>query len=51
MADETVVKEAQTMGWVPREQFRGAEEKWVDADVFELDQGHVLHALAMSQPE
>lgn len=36
MADEqpVVEVEARAMGWVPREEFRGAEDKWVDADAF-----------------
>lgn len=34
MADEQVIQKAQSMGWIPKDQFRGPEEKWVDADVF-----------------
>lgn len=41
MADETntgpapeVVREATEMGWIPKEQFKGDEGKWVDAETF-----------------
>lgn len=29
-----VVKEAEVLGWVPKEKFRGNEDDWIDADVF-----------------
>lgn len=32
--NEGVEKEARMFGWVPREEFRGSDEEWVDADVF-----------------
>jgi hypothetical protein len=32
--NETVAKEARMFGWVPREEFRGSDDEWVDADVF-----------------
>ena len=32
--NEAVAKEARIFGWVPREEFRGSDEEWVDADVF-----------------
>lgn len=33
-AEPSVEGRAKQLGWVPKEQFRGAEEKWVDADEF-----------------
>lgn len=40
-----VVQEARMLGWVPREQFRGRTEDWVDAQTF-VDKGkHVLPIL------
>lgn len=33
-ADPQIEKEAKIFGWVPKEQFRGNEEDWVDADTF-----------------
>jgi hypothetical protein len=32
--NEAVAKEARMFGWVPREEFRGSDDEWVDADVF-----------------
>ena len=32
--DPQVEKEACLFGWVPKEEFRGSESDWVDADVF-----------------
>ena len=32
--DPQVEKEARLFGWVPKEEFRGSESDWVDADVF-----------------
>jgi len=32
--NETVEKEARLFGWVPKEEFRGSESDWVDADTF-----------------
>lgn len=39
MAEDTeiapeVIREATEMGWIPKEQFRGDEGKWVDAETF-----------------
>ena len=43
--DVTEVKEARTMGWVPREEFKGVQDHWIDAKTF-LDRGrHVLPIL------
>ena len=33
-ADNGVEKEARLFGWVPKEEFRGSETDWVDADTF-----------------
>ena len=32
--EEQVQKEARIFGWVPKEEFRGSDDDWVDADVF-----------------
>jgi len=32
--NEQTQKEARIFGWVPKEEFRGSEDDWVDADVF-----------------
>jgi hypothetical protein len=32
--DNSVEKEARVFGWVPKEEFRGSEDDWVDADTF-----------------
>ena len=32
--DPQIEKEARLFGWVPKEEFRGSESDWVDADVF-----------------
>jgi hypothetical protein len=32
--DPQIEKEARIFGWVPKEEFRGSETDWVDADVF-----------------
>jgi hypothetical protein len=32
--NESVLKEAESQGWVPKEKFRGDENDWVDADTF-----------------
>lgn len=32
--NEAVQKEARMFGWVPREEFRGSDDEWVDAEVF-----------------
>ena len=32
--DPQVEKEARIFGWVPKEEFRGSEDDWVDAEVF-----------------
>lgn len=54
MADENVdsgqgpteeqINEAKSLGWAPKEEWRGAEEKWVDADEF-LKRGLGIHHL------
>jgi hypothetical protein len=33
-ANQQTEKEARLFGWVPKEEFRGSEDDWVDADVF-----------------
>ena len=33
-ADNTVEKEARLFGWVPKEEFRGSDTDWVDAEAF-----------------
>lgn len=32
--DSDVINEAKTLGWVPKEQFKGRDTEWVDADEF-----------------
>lgn len=32
--NEQIEKEARLFGWVPKEEFRGSEDDWVDAEVF-----------------
>ena len=32
--NEVLEKEARVFGWVPKEEFRGSEDDWVDADTF-----------------
>lgn len=32
--NEVLEKEARVFGWVPKEDFRGSEDDWVDADTF-----------------
>jgi len=32
--NEAIAKEARMFGWVPREEFRGSDDEWVDAEVF-----------------
>lgn len=54
MADENVesgqgpteeqISEARSLGWAPKEEWRGAEDKWVDADEF-LKRGLGIHHL------
>lgn len=49
MADETEVSqeqvaEATSLGWAPKEKWKGAPEKWVDADQF-LSRGMGIHHL------
>ena len=34
MADEAQIKEAKVLGWSPKEEWRGDQTQWVDADVF-----------------
>lgn len=36
-----VEQEARSMGWVPREEFRGDQSKWVEAETF-VDRGHTV---------
>lgn len=37
----TPEQEARSMGWVPREEFRGDQTRWVEAEIF-LDRGHTV---------
>jgi hypothetical protein len=39
---EEILKEATELGWVPKEKFRGAEDKWIPADEFVEKGRHVL---------
>ena len=41
--DPQVEKEARLFGWVPKEEFRGSESDWVDAEVFvkQIGRAHV----------
>lgn len=39
---EEIVKEATDLGWVPKDKFRGPEDKWIDADEFVEKGRHVL---------
>jgi hypothetical protein len=40
--DAAIIKEAEEMGWVPKDKYKGKPDRWVDADVF-LDKGkHIL---------
>ena len=39
--DEDAEKEARHLGWVPKEEFRGTEKHWVDADTF-LERGRQI---------
>ena len=32
--DESVIHEAESQGWVPKERYRGDEKDWIDADMF-----------------
>lgn len=41
---EEQVNEAKSLGWAPKEEWRGAEDKWVDADEF-LKRGLGIHHL------
>jgi hypothetical protein len=34
VVNEQIQKEARIFGWVPKEEFRGSEDDWVDAEVF-----------------
>jgi hypothetical protein len=42
---QEIETEARNMGWVPREDFRGAEDKWVDANEFVERGKHVMPLL------
>lgn len=42
MATPEQITEATSLGWAPKDQWRGAEDKWVDADVF-LEKGLGIH--------
>jgi DNA repair exonuclease SbcCD ATPase subunit len=50
MAEEQIEQEARKMGWVPKEDFRGAEDRWVDADTF-VERGHTVMPLLKKQKE
>lgn len=39
---EEIIQEAKNMGWVPKEQFKGNEDKFVDADEFVEKGRHVM---------
>jgi len=41
-AIESVEKEAKEMGWLPKERFKGPEDKWVPADEFVDKAQHVI---------
>lgn len=43
MSEQTQAPEAEarTLGWVPKEEFRGDESRWVDAETF-LERGHTV---------
>ena len=45
-AEITVEDKARTLGWKPKEEFSGPEEKWVDADTF-VENGEKHAALAI----
>lgn len=36
-----VESEARALGWVPKEEFRGGEDRWVDAETF-VERGHTV---------
>ena len=38
---DEIEQEARTLGWVPKELFRGDEKRWVDAKTF-VERGHVV---------
>ena len=42
--DEETLKEATRQGWVPKDQYNGPEDKWVDADTF-VKKGKEINAL------
>ena len=42
--DAGVLKEAESQGWVPKDQYNGPEDKWVDADTF-VKKGKEINAL------
>jgi len=48
MATDEVVQEARGMGWVPKEEFRGDEARWVDADEF-VERGRTVLPLIKKQ--
>jgi hypothetical protein len=48
--DETVEKEARSMGWVPKEEFRGGEEAFVDAKTF-VERGRVFMPILQKNNE
>jgi hypothetical protein len=47
---QEVVEEARGMGWVPKEEFRGDEGRWVDAATF-VERGHTVLPLIKKQKE
>lgn len=40
-----IIEEARTMGWRPKEEYKGAEDKWVDADEYVEKGRHVMPIL------
>lgn len=42
---QTAEQEARTLGWVPKEEFRGDEERWIDADAFVERGRHIMPIL------
>lgn len=47
---QTVEQEARAMGWAPKEEFRGDESRWVDAETF-VERGHTVMPLLKKQKE
>ena len=46
MAEQQAVEqEARALGWVPKEEFRGEEDRWIDADTFVERGKHIMPIL------